>query len=268
MQGIYPYGSSIALGYLLLAIIAIEARLDPWLKRVRYLLIVLDVLACVWFSIAVTFSTAPLDLNAYVVPSDYQSGTSIGGIRWHPNLTELRLTITNPSSEDYRDLDIVIQPDKWTHSAAILGDAAGCFVLSVGGNAISSTIAGKSGKLTMSATRAGSKFDTYDNLGNVYTTAATDGGHRLRCSEFPSGFTILIVFALVTLPPSDLLPMPPSAPVGGMSIAASELAGVKNILDVFGKKPFPHKIVLTGKYTKGIKPHTLSRLPLQIGNRQ
>lgn len=158
MQGIYPYAATILLGYLLLVLIAVEVFLEEWLKKVKYPLLVLDIMAIIWFSVAVTFQVAPLDFNLYAPPQDHPSGTVIGGILWHPNLADLRLAITNPSGDDYHGVDILIRPDQWIYKAAIIGDSSSCLLLSVGGNTVSSTRASKSGKNTTTVVPLGNGF--------------------------------------------------------------------------------------------------------------
>ncbi len=42
---------------------------------------------------------------------NYLPGTEIGGIKWEPQMADLRLSINNPTDHDYDSLDITVAPD-------------------------------------------------------------------------------------------------------------------------------------------------------------
>lgn len=199
-----------------------------------------------------------MNLFSYTPPQDHPPGTSIAGIAWHPKLEEVRLSITNPSNGDYQDLDILMQPREWIYRAAIFGDSPSvCSLFQAGENKLSFSRLTKDGPTTFYANPVGNGFDPYVSSGDMSATLATDGGYRLRCQTLPANSTVIIVFALVTPPGSDLLPRPPENGVpGSFAVAASTLKGVSNPLDVLGNRPSSKSFVVHEKYVRGLRPYS------------
>src|SRR4029077_17201888 len=127
-------------------------------------------------------------------------------ISWNSHFTDLRLAITNPTSDDYQRLDLSLIPDKWVHKAGILDGPPEFALSTIEGNVIgfAKEPIKTSTHHTFTGIRTGSSFEMYDNVGNVYVPLASTG-YRLRCATVPSHSTIKIVFALVQLR-SDLNP--------------------------------------------------------------
>lgn len=65
------------------------------------------------FSIMVPLARAPFEVLAYIRPGEYPPKTIIGGIEWIPEFTDLRVALSNPTTDtDYEDIDITIEPDE------------------------------------------------------------------------------------------------------------------------------------------------------------
>jgi hypothetical protein len=251
----FSFRWTVIMGYIFLLFIGLEIWLEPSLAKVKPFLLSLVVISALWFSISVVFVSAPIDIIAYSMPrGDYAPGTKIGGIEWDGHMTDLRTAITNPSQDDYQDLDISVQPDKWTHKAAILGNTTGCGLTALNGETISFARAKQSGKLTMTSTRVGSGFDVHDSSGNTYETLATEFGYRLRCGSLPSNFTVQLVFAVVSIGPN--LRRDPS---GNWNLMAMEFAGAKSAFELLDTKPAPSKIIVKATYRSKIKNFSVTK---------
>ena len=134
------------------------------------------------FSISVVLVLAPLTFDSYAMrKATHADGTDVEGIHWDSRFTELRVAVTNPTDDDYRNLDVVIQPDKWIHKAVVVNRLSVCDLTSVGGNVVEASLPNKTGMTTFRATRIGDSFDFHDSMGNTYTTLASDG---VTCPPF------------------------------------------------------------------------------------
>jgi hypothetical protein len=246
----------VGLAYAFLILICLELWLEPSVKKFRWLSCALLLPAAAWFTIAIPFASAPLDLVAYSPPGDYPPGTPVGGIPWDSHFADLRLGITNPTAADYQGVDLLLKPRGWVYQASILDHVPDCSIArEASENVISMATASKSGKLTVEATRVGAGIDTYDTGGNVYTTVATDSGYRLRCDVLPSHYTIRVIFAVVSAP-VQLMPRPKP---GQMGMAIAELSGVKRPSDLLGPQPSPKEVLVKGEYKSGAKPLSVDR---------
>jgi hypothetical protein len=265
--GLMRFYYHVGIAFTLLGFLACSLELiyEPWFLKKPWwvniagfavLVALLDL-----FLIGSVLRVAPIDVEAYVHPSNYAPNAVISGIAWHEHLTDLRAVITNPTDDGYQDTDISIIPDSWIHKAAIVGNSYGCSLESLGGDTVSSAIAHESGKVTITEKRVGAFFDPYDSSGNVYTTVAANGGYRMRCGTLPSHSTVQIILALVSTPPDFYRPKE------GWAVNASEWSGVKNFLDIFGNRPSPTRVVISARYSRGIKPYRLGPRTLSIGER-
>lgn len=254
----FSFAWTAALAYTFFVLSSFEAWFDPPLKRVRLLCLPLILMAALWFTSAVVFATAPIEFLSYAMRSgDYAPGTVIGGISWDAHFTDLRVAVTNPSEADYQDLDLKFQPDKGTYKAALLGDAAGCDLISAGGNTVFATIS-KGGATKITTQKLGEGFDAHDNVGDLITPLLTDGGYRLRCSKFPARYTVRIVFALATVDPQLVSILTRPIPPGKMNLSYAEIAGPKSPFDMLNTKPSPTKVLVEGSYTNSMrKPYPI-----------
>lgn len=257
------FGWFLALAYALFFIIGIEVLGEPALKRFRWVLSfgVLAGMAC--FVVFVQFAKAPVNLEAYVRPGSHPANTSIGGIPWDPHFTDLRIALTNPTDDDYKDLDVVIVPDGWTYEATLLSTGADCKLFRMEGNIFNVAQSGSGGKATFTARRVGSGFETYDDRGNIYKTLASDNGYRLICAKVPRRYTVQIVFAAVEVLPDLMKNRFPVAP-GHIGLLVEEM-NTTNMFDLLAPRPTVNSAFFNGTYTRGLKPYLLQRT-ITVGN--
>jgi hypothetical protein len=178
------------------------------------------------FSFCVVFISAPLNFDL--------SGTVIAGIPWNPHFTDLRVSITNPTNDDYSGVDLAIQPDKWNYKAAILESDTGCQLNPMGGNSVLVVASSKGGATKITTHRVGESVEGSDNAGDVFEHFISEGGYRLICTKLPSHFTVQIVFALV----NQQSPLPASPRSGGQRIDIQEWApkdATANKFDLLGQ---------------------------------
>lgn len=212
------------------------------------------------FSINVVFVWAPLTFDSYAMrKGEYPSGTVIAGIPWDRHLTDLRVSVTNPTDDDYYNVDLIAQPDKWSYKAAISEENTGCLLTPMGGNSVLIVPSAKGGPTTVTGHRVGEKFEAADNAGDVFEHFITDGGYRLRCEKFPAKFTVQIVFALASIN-RDLQSKLSSRELksGEWSITTGELMPI-NKFDLLELRPSPSLVTIRGNYNSGAKRFSISR---------
>jgi hypothetical protein len=247
---------------------------DPWvLKRPLGFQVSLIGLVLVFFdvfSIGVVGARAPIDFKSYAMRNgDYPPGTAIAGITWDSHLTDLRVVMTNPTDDDYENLDVAVQPDKWTYKAGLL-NSPGCDLSAIGGNTVFVVVNSKGGATKITGTRVGTGFDAQDNAGDVFTALATESGYRLRCLKLPARFTVQIVFAVVSVQSELLRKISPPArglAPGKWGMGFAELAGPKSQFELLDPRPSPLVVQLSGSYTRKLKPFRIARIvPVDAGN--
>lgn len=252
----------VAVVYISLGLLVWDLCVDPLLVKSRVWIQIVGIgIVVVLFdliTIGIVGALAPLTFNSYALRNgNYSDGIDIGGIAWNSHFTNLSVAVINPSDDDYGDVDIAIVPDVWTYKAVIIGDSQ-CKLVSIGGNTLLTTIT-KGGGRKMTMHRLGDKFEAEDEMGDVFTPLATDGGYRLICSKFPRRFTIKLVFATVAVNPDVLRVSPkPNLKPGEWGGAFSEWSGVKSEFDMLGIRPSPSKVAITGKYVRIMKPYSIS----------
>lgn len=114
MMGAISFWWTVSQGYLLFFLAAMEVCLEPFFQRrkwIRICMVGVLVGAFVWFNIGFVFTPAPLLTRCGTVSGFYPEGTVLSGIRWNPDLRDLRIMIENPSEEDYHDVDVTVRPD-------------------------------------------------------------------------------------------------------------------------------------------------------------
>jgi hypothetical protein len=151
-----------------------------------------------------------------VPPGERSLGADIEGITWNPKFRELRLSVTNSSSDTYRGLDVSIYPDNLIYSAALVGGHGDCSLEPSGVAVISYVDHPKtSTHATFTAIRSGESTSVYDSEGNIWKPLAYGGGFRLSCGSVKPKYTINMVFALVAADPArmgtTLITPPPAA---------------------------------------------------------
>lgn len=104
---------AVAIIYIGFVLIAVDAWIEPDLKGLvgwRIAIIATIVLCSAAFSWEIVFVRAPLDLSAMMVNAEYPSGTTIAGIDWKPQFTEVQVWVSNPTDSGYEDINLVIRP--------------------------------------------------------------------------------------------------------------------------------------------------------------
>ncbi len=168
------------------------------------------------------------------------------------NFADLRVAVSDPTDDDYNNVDILLKPKDWVYDARIYDDQKVCTLFPEQGRNLkeamrSTTKADPNFSITLNS--VGPEHELNDSEGNQYTVIARGAGYRLRCNALPSHSTIKIIFAVATTIAAG--------PRGRVTL--SFLAGINDPLDILGPKPSITDLSLAGKYTRGIKPHFLPR---------
>jgi hypothetical protein len=95
-------------GAALLCIELAFQRFNSWM-RVCGIFIVL--VAAGGFTRGVVLKPAPVVVRSEMVPEPYAEGVVLWGIKWSSDLRDLRVTIENPSDDDYENIDVTVRPD-------------------------------------------------------------------------------------------------------------------------------------------------------------
>lgn len=212
------------------------------------------------FTIGVVLVSAPLTIDSYAIRTEEQpSKNTIAKIPWNSHFTDLRVSVTNPSDDDYHDVDLVVQPDRWNYKAAILDENSGCLVSSVGGNAVLVVPSSKGGATRVTAHYVGENFQAEDDAGDVFEPFITEGGGRLRCAKLPAHFTVQLVFALASIDRN--LASKASAPLnkpGEWSFSVTELLPI-DMFNLLEERPSTSEVMIRGKYARGMKRFSIAR---------
>jgi hypothetical protein len=254
--------------YLGCVILYLETVFEPWVLKLsflaQFLLIVMSLAIPAWFTLAIVDAERPLKIDSYANrKGNYSNGSKIGTVEWDSHFLPLTVAISNPSSLDYSDVNIAIMPDSWVYKASLIGDDFGCRVDSIGGKSLMTTITKSSGKRTFTAHRIGDTFQGEDDAGDIFTSLATDGGYRLRCSQLPKKSSVRVVFAAVGFSPSTLkniiAPPDPKLGAGSWRMQASEWIGGKSLFEMFDQRPNPVMVKLDGSYRVKMRENSVSR---------
>lgn len=68
----------------------------------------------------------PIQVMARINPWDYQNDTKIAGIKWQSGFSDVRILVANATSEDFTNVDILIQPETGIAKAAVISAFARC----------------------------------------------------------------------------------------------------------------------------------------------
>lgn len=261
---------AVAVVYLGIAVLILEVCRAPELLHRSQWIQITALGACfaglAVFTIVVVLAPAPVQIQAYAMrTTGYVGGTDIAGIQWSDKFTELRVSITNTGEHDYDGFDFLIQPDEWTHKAAILPPALGCNLLPAPGDDLFFGRMMRDGPgASVTATRVGEGIDVHDSLGTAYEILASNGGYRLRCSSLPRRATVRVVFAMVTVPAH--LHFTDPLPNGGLGVRLSHYRNVKSPVDLLGPRPFPRTVVAGGSYRSNAKPFSVAPHAVEVGD--
>jgi hypothetical protein len=177
------FGIWATLVYAGIGVLTAELLYEHWRNRwMRYGVPVVFGSVALGFTWIFIWVDAPLGINVTVSEANYPKGTDVGGIKWEPFLSEVRITVTNKSPRDYENLDLsFLVPDLMV---VRFGQTVGPIVQFVEENPVlGATFHGKKSD--------GTKVDTpMESVGNINST------YHARCDRLPRFGTIQIVIAL------------------------------------------------------------------------
>jgi hypothetical protein len=243
------YAVGVAAIYIGFFVLIVEIVFEPWIRQKRFLrtsLVVAWLFLIGLFTFEIVFMPGPLDIYSFAMrKGNYADGTNIEGIVWNSHFTDSRVIFNNPTDDDYKDINLVIKPDRWITKAVISGTTFGCDLTPLNGRFISFAIAKETGIITPKLTTSGSQGEIHDQMGDIYSTVANDGDYRLTCTKFPAHESIKLVFAVVTINPT----YPPNSSSSG-----------KPLFDrVFGVRTSPSDFSIKGTYSRKIKSFSIDR---------
>jgi hypothetical protein len=188
--GIIPssYGLGVVILYFGFVIALAESVYEPMIlrldHRIQIGLIGVTVFFCVLLSVSLVFVNAPISFSALLLPdTDYSPGVGPGNIAWHSFYTELDLIVTNPSEENYDNIDILVRPD---YPVAAIGQLSDLSDVSFEDEF------GVRNEITME------DGSTHTRLGNM-AFIGTDAGYKVHCGHIPPNNSLKIVMAVVDL---------------------------------------------------------------------
>ena len=136
-----------------------------------------------WFTIVVFLSSYPLTFQAYTFGLPHFNGTILGGIRWDENQTDLRVWITNPTTDNYEAVDIIVDTDSYIEQVGQLQTIPSCTVALAADGEGHIVIRDSSGVQHVISVPIGSSLGT---------------GYRILCDKLPARSSIQLVLATST----------------------------------------------------------------------
>ena len=137
------------------------------------------------FTIEVAIVRAPLVFSTLGSRIDYSlpnSPTAPGGIPWRPFYTELDVTATNPTDENYDNVDLFLRPDSSVAALAELTNLPGV------------SFQNKQGmEMRLTAEVLGTNEKTNG------TFLATNDGYKVHCPRIPPHSSLAMVMAIVAI---------------------------------------------------------------------
>lgn len=223
----------------------IGAYREQWERVwVRWLLIGLILVVMVVFHWLWVFIDLPLEVASVTIDAEHPQGSSIAGIQWRPEFTELQVFIGNPSTSNYYDIDVIVRPDLPVAKIAQRTDIPGI------------SLEDRHGSTTTLVRVEGAQKTTVPLV-----LLATDSGYRVRCEKLSARTTMQLVLAVVQMKVAD---KPPSEIFTNRSLLIQPyedgtrywygLASAEPYLD----RKIPKKIKLYGKFTAGQRRRSLA----------
>jgi|ERR1700692_569195 len=229
----YWYG--VGLLYVGFLTLAIGALIERW--RIGWRL-----LACgIWLGIAILLSfslifvPASLDVVVDGHRGDYAVGANVHGIKWERGLTELRIIISNHTTNDYEDLDIYFTPNVATRAVAQVTNVPD----------VSLSLVFRGEDVLDLHMEAVDKSGAVEKPSTIY---ASSSGFRLRCPKLAKETTLDLLVALVN---------PDAQPTNKNSVAVLMLYG-DDVNRFAGAKVIASRVYLTGQYKVLDRPHLVN----------
>src|SRR5229473_120560 len=103
---------SVASVYVGLLLLGVDLYFEPELPRgYKTFGEIIVAAGLMWFNLSFVFVSAPLSFNSLASNSDYALGAAPGGIAWRSVFVELDFMATNPTDDNYDNVDILVRPD-------------------------------------------------------------------------------------------------------------------------------------------------------------
>jgi hypothetical protein len=241
--------------------VMLEVCTDPFFRRrkwVRALWVAVILLLASGFNRKFVFFAGGIQPTSYAMLSgEYDSTITIGGFNWDRRLTDLRVVITNLTSDEYRDVDMTIRPDTPTYRASKLEGPSSCDFKKIPGGdiaAVAANIKGGAQKVTMHP----ETDDIADDAGDRFGILLTNNGYRLTCDKIPPHSNVELVFALGRSN-QTLKSKVRSSKSGERFMELEEWSGIKDPFDFLASKPTPLTVMINGQYTRRYRPFDISQ---------
>lgn len=87
-------------------------RTEEWFTTSRlrqHIATVIIMAAVAWYSFSVVFVSVPMKAAAVLSQAEYPPGSIVGGIKWDPEVSDLRLFLENPTNKNYESVDLIFE---------------------------------------------------------------------------------------------------------------------------------------------------------------
>jgi hypothetical protein len=250
----WPGVGLIYAGFLL---VIVDVWVEPELKSYRKCRIgtVLTVITfAAMFSWGIVCVKAPLEVSAIVTDAEYPAGTTIAGLAWKEEFTELQVWIVNPTNRNYDNVSVIIRPTEPVAAIAQITNIPEVSFEDKNGQSV------RLMDINPRAATAGAI---------PLVLLATNAGYRMRCSHLPAETTIRVVLAL-----ADVKWNPPARP---SQRPIEELARDKDYVlrvtfddfstywyghpdgDIYAPRPRPQWVKVEGKYDVALRTRSISQ---------
>jgi hypothetical protein len=206
------------------------------------------------FSWAVVFVQAPLSVAALVTNAEYPPGTTINGVPWKKEFTELEMRIINSTDHNYDDISLLIRPtEPITSIQQVVTNVPGVYFTDKNNFSVKVADVKPFGRA----------------LAIPLVLLATDTGYVMHCPRLPARTSIQVLIALADIkwsPP----PAPPDRPIQDQVNDKDYVLRIK--MDDFSTywlghadgnvyvgHPNPQWVKVDGEYTGGFRTRAISK---------
>lgn len=227
---------AVAFIYAGLCLFILDLWVEPEFKNRRFWrLSGTAVLVCflLMFTWGIVLVPGPIELEAIGIPGDYPVGTKIAGINWNPAFSDVRISITNQSEQEYDNLNFVLGVSGYIIQAAVQNENSGCTLMST--------------SPVIEVHASGVDPKTGKPFQQPLTQLGDSSPRRLQCKRFFGKQSVTVMFAIANVR-MDL-----------------EHATTNVIPDAFyGPKKMPEWAGISGTYQRGFKPYKIiQKIPIK-----
>jgi hypothetical protein len=240
----------------------IELLFNPWTRQYsiwdRFIGITTVLCLLTMFSEEIVFINAPLDTMATIHRVSYAPGTIIAGIKWRPEFADLRLSLINNTDNDYKEVDIYVEPDE---PIVLIGQLSNVLGVSFIGDLT------KEQTLVGEATFGPPSLNLFGEAGHLLTvpinvpmTQASAPRYRVRCQSIikKSGIELVLAIAGVDCNKTQCLKITWTSDDGSLRIPSPTLIPSADYnTNVFVRKQ-PSQVKIYGTYMGGEPSRTKS----------